>query len=40
MKRACARPRSGLPLAPADENTFYQGGDAGYLTCPTYQHTA
>ncbi|WP_443075802.1 hypothetical protein [Streptomyces sp. TRM 70351] len=26
------RPRSGLPLAPADENTFHQGGDAGYIT--------
>ncbi|MEU0300582.1 alkene reductase [Streptomyces sp. NPDC006175] len=34
------RMRSRLPIAPADENTFYQGGDAGYLTYPTYQHTA
>jgi N-ethylmaleimide reductase len=34
------RLRSGLPVAPADENTFYQGGDAGYITYPTYQHTA
>ncbi|MEV0122685.1 alkene reductase [Streptomyces sp. NPDC050703] len=34
------RLRSGLPLAPADESTFYQGGDAGYLTYPTYQHAA
>ncbi|MDG9727132.1 MULTISPECIES: alkene reductase [unclassified Streptomyces] len=34
------RLRSSLPLAPADENTFYQGGDAGYLTYPAYQHTA
>ncbi|WP_447034787.1 alkene reductase [Streptomyces sp. DSM 118878] len=34
------RLRTGLPLAPVDENTFYQGGDAGYLTYPTYQHTA
>ncbi|MBT2411657.1 alkene reductase [Streptomyces sp. ISL-12] len=34
------RLRSGLPLAPADESTFYQGGDAGYLTYPTYRHTA
>jgi N-ethylmaleimide reductase len=34
------RLRSHLPVAPADENTFYQGGDAGYLTYPTYQHTA
>ncbi|WP_031089176.1 alkene reductase [Streptomyces sp. NRRL WC-3549] len=32
------RLRSGLPLAPVDENTFYQGGDAGYITYPTYQH--
>ncbi|MFD3611141.1 alkene reductase [Streptomyces atroolivaceus] len=34
------RLRSGLPLAPADENTFYQGGNAGYITYPSYQHTA
>lgn len=34
------RLRSGLPVAPVDENTFYQGGDAGYLTYPTFQHTA
>ncbi|WP_217143080.1 alkene reductase [Streptomyces sp. AC627_RSS907] len=34
------RLRSGLPLAPVDEDTFYQGGDAGYITYPTYQHTA
>lgn len=34
------RLRAELPLAPADENTFYQGGDAGYLTYPTYQHAA
>jgi hypothetical protein len=31
---------AGLPVAPVDENTFYQGGDAGYLTYPTYQHAA
>lgn len=34
------RLRARLPLAPADENTFYQGGDAGYITYPTYQHAA
>ncbi|MFI8951389.1 alkene reductase [Streptomyces sp. NPDC053750] len=34
------RLRSNLPLAPSDENTFYQGGDAGYITYPTYQHTS
>ncbi|MFJ6071087.1 alkene reductase [Streptomyces sp. NPDC093065] len=34
------RLRSGLPVAPVDEATYYQGGDAGYLTYPAYQHTA
>ncbi|MFE2886982.1 alkene reductase [Streptomyces sp. NPDC059272] len=34
------RLRTGLPLAPADPDTYYQGGDAGYLTYPAYQHTA
>ncbi|GGW95351.1 alkene reductase [Streptomyces malachitofuscus] len=34
------RLRAGLPIAPADEATYYQGGDAGYLTYPAYQHTA
>ncbi|MFD7746018.1 alkene reductase [Streptomyces sp. NPDC059698] len=34
------RLRTGLPLAPVDENTFYQGGDDGYITYPPYQHTA
>ncbi|MGW4630797.1 alkene reductase [Streptomyces rubiginosohelvolus] len=34
------RLRTGLPIAPADEDTYYQGGDAGYLTYPAYQHTA
>ncbi|WP_406186087.1 alkene reductase [Streptomyces sp. NBC_01006] len=33
------RLRLGLPVAPVDEATFYQGGDAGYLTYPAYQHT-
>ncbi|MEU5141178.1 alkene reductase [Streptomyces sp. NPDC021139] len=32
--------RTGLPVAPVDEATYYQGGDAGYLTYPSYQHTA
>lgn len=34
------RLRTGLPLAPADPATYYQGGDAGYLTYLTYRHTA
>lgn len=34
------RLRTNLPLAPVDEATYYQGGDAGYLTYPAYQHTA
>ncbi|MFJ8806512.1 alkene reductase [Streptomyces sp. NPDC102490] len=34
------RLRAGLPVAPVDEATYYQGGDAGYLTYPAYQHTA
>ena len=34
------RMRTGLPTAPADEATYYQGGDTGYLTYPAYQHTA
>ncbi|CAM5304353.1 Alkene reductase OS=Streptomyces tendae OX=1932 GN=GUR47_23445 PE=4 SV=1 [Streptomyces tendae] len=34
------RLRTGLPVAPVDEATYYQGGDAGYLTYPAYQHTA
>jgi N-ethylmaleimide reductase len=34
------RLRTGLPIAPVDEATFYQGGDAGYLTYSAYQHTA
>ncbi|MCO5972704.1 alkene reductase [Actinoallomurus soli] len=34
------RLRLGLPIAPVDEATYYQGGDAGYLTYPAYQHTA
>ncbi|MFJ6636464.1 alkene reductase [Streptomyces sp. NPDC091376] len=32
------RLRLGLPIAPVDETTYYQGGDAGYLTYPAYQH--
>jgi N-ethylmaleimide reductase len=34
------RLRTGLPIAPVDEATYYQGGDAGYLTYSAYQHTA
>ncbi|MFE9367112.1 alkene reductase [Streptomyces sp. NPDC006978] len=34
------RLRSNLPIAPVDEATYYQGGDAGYLTYPAYQYTA
>ncbi|MGW7660468.1 alkene reductase [Streptomyces sp. NPDC054756] len=34
------RLRAGLPLAPADEATYYQGGDSGYLTYPAYRHEA
>jgi N-ethylmaleimide reductase len=34
------RLRTGLPLAPVDEATYYQGGDTGYLTYGAYQHTA
>jgi N-ethylmaleimide reductase len=34
------RLRTGLPIAPVDEATYYQGGDAGYLTYPAYQYTA
>ena len=34
------RLRTGLPMAPVDEATYYQGGDAGYLTYPAYAHTA
>ncbi|MGW4911729.1 alkene reductase [Streptomyces sp. NPDC004270] len=34
------RLRTGVPIAPVDEATYYQGGDAGYLTYPAYQFTA
>ncbi|MGY6027009.1 alkene reductase, partial [Streptomyces spinosirectus] len=34
------RLRTGVPIAPVDETTYYQGGDAGYLTYPAYQYTA
>ncbi|MFD3587863.1 alkene reductase [Streptomyces sp. NPDC058683] len=34
------RLRTGVPIAPVDETTYYQGGDAGYLTYPAYQFTA
>jgi N-ethylmaleimide reductase len=32
--------RTGLPIASVDEDTYYQGGDRGYLTYPAYQHSA
>ncbi|MET9480826.1 alkene reductase [Streptomyces sp. NPDC006638] len=32
------RLRAGLPIAPVDEATYYQGGDAGYLTYATHQY--
>ncbi|WP_020137145.1 alkene reductase [Streptomyces sp. 351MFTsu5.1] len=34
------RLRTGLPIAPADEATYFEGGDNGYLTYPAYQYTA
>ncbi|MFF7194402.1 alkene reductase [Streptomyces sp. NPDC008079] len=34
------RLRVGLPLAPVDEATYYQGGDAGYLTYSSHQYAA
>ncbi|MER5929212.1 alkene reductase [Streptomyces sp. NPDC002054] len=34
------RLRGGLPIAPVDEATYYQGGDAGYLTYSAHQHAA
>ncbi|MFJ8007511.1 alkene reductase [Streptomyces fagopyri] len=34
------RLRTGLPIAPADESTYFQGGDNGYLTYGAYQHAA
>ncbi|MDR7302946.1 alkene reductase [Haloactinomyces albus] len=34
------RLRSGLPIAQDDQDTWYQGGDADYITYPTYAHTA
>ncbi|MFE2527983.1 alkene reductase [Streptomyces sp. NPDC059382] len=34
------RLRGGLPLAPVDEATYFQGGDTGYLTYPTHQYAA
>ncbi|MEU4181319.1 alkene reductase [Streptomyces sp. NPDC026589] len=32
------RMRAGLPIAPEDEATYFQGGDGGYVTYPSYQH--
>ncbi|MFG1665364.1 alkene reductase [Streptomyces sp. Y7] len=34
------RLRTGLPIAPADEATYFEGGDNGYLTYSSYQHAA
>lgn len=34
------RLRTDLPIAPADEATYFEGGDSGYLTYPAYQYTA
>ncbi|GAA4235337.1 hypothetical protein GCM10022254_42390 [Actinomadura meridiana] len=34
------RLRNALPISPVDEATYYEGGDAGYLTYPTYQYSA
>ncbi|MGW4425913.1 hypothetical protein [Streptosporangium sp. NPDC004631] len=34
------RLRQGLPIAPHDKSTWYEGGDAGYLTYTAYRHTA
>ncbi|MDQ1041047.1 N-ethylmaleimide reductase [Streptomyces sp. V3I8] len=34
------RLRTGVPVAPVDEATYYQGGDAGYLTYAAYQYSA
>ncbi|QES51835.1 alkene reductase [Streptomyces venezuelae] len=32
------RLRGGLPITPVDEATYYQGGDAGYLTYSAHRH--
>ncbi|WP_404949773.1 alkene reductase [Streptomyces sp. ARC12] len=32
------RMRAGLPIAPEDPATYFQGGDTGYVTYPSYQH--
>ncbi|WP_069164150.1 alkene reductase [Nocardia altamirensis] len=34
------RLRNALPMAPVEEDTYYQGGDTGYLTYPAYQYSA
>ncbi|MEU9784084.1 alkene reductase [Streptomyces phaeochromogenes] len=34
------RLRTGVPVAPVDEATYYQGGDVGYLTYPAHQYSA
>ncbi|MEU8942711.1 alkene reductase [Streptomyces goshikiensis] len=34
------RLRGGIPLTPVDEATYFQGGDAGFLTYPAHQYAA
>lgn len=34
------RLRAGPPIAPVDEATYYQGGDAGCLTYPAHPYAA
>ncbi|TWF75342.1 N-ethylmaleimide reductase [Pseudonocardia hierapolitana] len=34
------RLRAGLPMARDDQDTWYQGGDAGYVDYPAYRHAA
>jgi N-ethylmaleimide reductase len=34
------RLRAALPIAPVDEATYYQGGDAGYVTYAAHQYAA
>ncbi|NGO13546.1 hypothetical protein G5C60_39625 [Streptomyces sp. HC44] len=40
VERTVRVTESPVALGPAEEKTFHQGGDAGYITCPTYQRTA
>ncbi|MFQ6230379.1 hypothetical protein ACLML9_24515, partial [Nocardia sp. NPDC002869] len=34
------RLRNTLPITPADEDTYFQGGDRGYPTYPAYRYPA